>query len=253
MAIAHQADEPDRQVFDAALREACGALGVEAVPEDRARMYAHFREMVKANEQFNLTRITAPAEAAVKHYADSLALLAAPWLDVNRPLNVLDVGTGAGFPGIPLAIARPHWRITAIDGTGKKARFAAEVAATLKLDNVEVLHCRAADLVRSRAGTFDLVLLRAVGKIGPGLRETHRLARPGGAVVFYKTAGIKAGEISEGRGTAERLGLQEMNPFRISLPTPEGPLCRQLIGYRRRSTEPGARALADVREPHRSG
>ncbi len=175
-----QQDDHDR--FQTALVEATRAVGVALTDEQRGLMWEHFRLVVQANRQFNLTRITSAADAAVKHYADSLTLLAAPWIDADggRPLRVLDVGTGAGFPAVPLAIARPDWRITAIDSTAKKVRFVAEAVGRLGLTNVEARHARAADLARSKQERFDLVLLRAVSRIAAGLDEVHRLVPPGG-------------------------------------------------------------------------
>ena len=196
-------------------------------------MYAHLQRVARTNRQFNLTRITAPADAAVKHYADSLTLLAAPWIDADRPLTVLDVGTGAGFPAVPLALMCEHWEITAIDGTARKARFVADTARALGLDNVRARHARAADLARGQPGTFDLVVLRAVSKIAAGLKEVHPLIGPGGAVVFYKTGHVDEEELTAGSNVARSLGMQRIEPFHVSLPSPDGPIERQLIRYER--------------------
>jgi len=254
----------DHDVFDAALCRAVAALGLAVDQGQRARMYAHFRRVIEANRVFNLTRITAPADAAVQHYADSLSLLAAPWIDAGGPLTVLDVGTGAGFPAIPLAIVCCHWDITAIDGTGKKARFVAETAAALKLTNVRAGHARAADLAcgwagqppgatniapKRRAGEkachtnkkrhlccperFDLVVLRAVTQLAPGLKAVHRLVQPAGVVVFYKTVGIRQEELTAGRKAGRSLGLQELEPFPVNLQGGGRAIRRQLICYRR--------------------
>jgi len=223
----------DHEAFDAALYRACAAIGLEVNRPQRERMYAHFLRVVRTNRQFNLTRITAPADAAVKHYADSLTLLAVPWIDAGRPLAVLDVGTGAGFPAVPLAIMCEHWDITAIDGTGRKARFVGDTATVLGLANVHARHARAADLARENAGTFDLVVLRAVAKIAAGLKEVYPLIRPGGAVVFYKTAHIDEEELIAGSHVARSLGMQRVEPFRATLPFAEGPIQRRLIPYQR--------------------
>ncbi len=225
--------ERDSDAFDATLQSACASIGLEVEPSRRARMYEHFRRVVEANRRFNLTRVTLPADAALKHYADSLTLLAAPWIDAGRPLALLDVGTGAGFPAVPLAIMCRHWQITAIDGTGKKARFVGDSAAALSLQNIHARHARATDLARECPGTFDLVTLRAVGKIAAGLKEVHRLVRPGGAVVFYKAALIEGEELIRGRRFARSVGLAEAEPFRVTLPSLEGPVERQLIRYQR--------------------
>ena len=115
----------DRQAFEEALLAACSAIRLSLTEPQRELMLAHYRRVVEANRHFNLTRITSPADAAVKHYVDSLTLMASPWVEADRSLTVVDVGTGAGFPAVPLAIMCPQWQILAIDGTGKKARFVA--------------------------------------------------------------------------------------------------------------------------------
>ena len=103
------------------------------------------------NARMNLTRIANPAEIALLHYLDSLALL--PHLaDLRRP-RLLDVGSGAGFPGMPLAIARPQTRVTLLDSTAKKLRFIEAAGAALGLENIRVLHARAEDAGRDDAPT----------------------------------------------------------------------------------------------------
>ncbi len=238
------APDPDQSAFDAALQANLAAMRVEVGPDSLGLMYAHYQRLVEANRHVNLTRITSPADAAVKHYADSLSLLAAPWF-ANRPpsppLSVLDVGTGAGFPAVPLAIARPHWSITAIDGTNKKVRFVAECAAALGLKNLSTLHARAADLVRQTATPtdsnpwahrFDLILVRAVGRIEQLLTEAVPLLKRKGAIVFYKTAHLDQEEQSAAVQAARKLHLTS-DAHALQLSLGQQILARQLIGYRR--------------------
>ena len=220
------------QVFEATLVEACAAIGVAVGADQRGMMVAHYARMIEANRQFNLTRITEPAEAAVKHYADSLTLLASPWVDALQPLRVLDVGTGAGLPAVPLAIVCPAWEVTAIDGTGKKTGFVAETAAVLGLGNLRTQHIRAGDLARKGgARRFDLVLLRAVGMVAKGLTEVERLVAPGGAAVFYKTPSMSEDEVRNGEATAGRVGLGCVATFETTLPLGDEAVARRLIRY----------------------
>jgi len=230
----------DRDLFDKALDKAAEGMGLGVNRAQRAMMWAHFQYVLEANRQFNLTRITAPADAAVKHYADSVSLLCVPDIHSGGPLTVLDVGTGAGFPAVPLAIMCREWRIVAIDGTGKKVRFVAETVAALGLANVEARQVRAADLGRQMAERFDLVVLRAVSKLAAGLDEVHRVVRPGGEVILYKTVGIARDELAQGNRTARKLGLQPLDPVDVSVPSPEGPILRRFIRYRRPASGQGA-------------
>ena len=230
----------DRDTFDRALDKAAAGIGLRIELAQHALMWAHFQYVLEANRQFNLTRITAPADAAVKHYADSISLLCVPGIEAADPLAVLDVGTGAGFPVVPLAIMCSPWRITAIDGTAKKVRFVAETVAALGLANVEAHHMRAADLGRQMGRWFDLVVLRAVAKLAAGLDEVHGVVRPGGEIIFYKTAGIAGDELAQGHRTARKLGLQPLDPVDVSLPAPEGPIRRRFIRYERPASGQGS-------------
>ncbi|MGQ9649183.1 MAG: 16S rRNA (guanine(527)-N(7))-methyltransferase RsmG [Phycisphaerae bacterium] len=221
----------ERQGFDDALMRACMAMGVSPSKEQCTRMFEHFRRVIETNRHFNLTRITSPADAAVKHYADSLVLLATAWVRPEQPTCVLDVGTGAGFPAVPLAIMCPRWRITAVDGTGKKARFVAEAATALGLANLEAIHSRGEDLARTSGAPFDLMVIRAVGKIAEVLGRLRGLINAGTSVVFYKTGKIEPQELSAGIRQAKRLGIAPAQPFEIELPAPYGPIRRRLIRF----------------------
>jgi 16S rRNA (guanine527-N7)-methyltransferase len=222
----------ERDGFDAALGEALAALELPLGSDARDRLYAHYERLVEANRQFNLTRITTPADAAVKHYADSLSLLATPWVDPARPLRVLDLGTGAGFPAVPLAIACPEWSITAIDGTGKKVRFVAECAGALGLAGLVARHARGEDLIRGGGVRFDLVLVRAVGKVAPVLELSAPLLDRGGAVVFYKSAGADEEELRAGQAEAARRKLLVQEQA-LELPLAGETLQRRLLRYSR--------------------
>lgn len=221
----------DREAFESTLKSAADVLNLPLQDHHLERMWQNFRLVVEANRSFNLTRITDPADAALKHYADSLTLLATPWVDCDRSLAVLDVGTGAGFPAVPLAVVCEKWRITAIDGTGKKARFVADAAARLGLANLTAGHIRAADLARQAGERFDLIVLRAVTQIARGIEEVRSLLKPAGAVVFYKSGELSDDELTAGTAQARRRGLARMATHALRLPCTEGMLERKLIRY----------------------
>lgn len=220
----------DQDAFAAALRTALDAMGLSLPPEVGDRCFAHYGLLVEANRQFNLTRITSPADAAVKHYADSLSLLTCEGRDSFRPTAVLDVGTGAGFPAVPLAIARPAWSIVAIDGTGKKVRFVQQSAAALGLGNLQARHVRAEQMAREQVGRFDLITVRAVGRIEALLADLAPLRKTGGEIVFYKTTRLDSDEQQAADRAASRLRLRtKVN--RIDLPLGAEHLARQFIRY----------------------
>jgi 16S rRNA (guanine527-N7)-methyltransferase len=222
---------PDTTAFTESLQAACSALGIPLSAETTAAMEAHFERVVETNKLFNLTRITEPAAAAVKLYADSLAPLA--WL-AEQNLQVktaLDIGTGAGFPAAPLALARPELRLTALDSTGKKAAFVASCAAEMPIPNLRAEHARAGEWKTNQR--FDLVLLKAVGDLARCLafaqgvigRETH--------VVIYKGRGLTREELDAGQSKAESMGLQTWDCVDYDLPLGEETLEHTLVIYRR--------------------
>ncbi|MCX7016022.1 MAG: 16S rRNA (guanine(527)-N(7))-methyltransferase RsmG [Candidatus Sumerlaeota bacterium] len=165
------------------------AFGV-SLPEERVDALArHFALVLEANARLNLTAIVDPRDAALKHYCDSLALLRV-MDDWPAPGQAADVGSGAGFPGIPLAIARPQWRWALIESKRKKAEFLQDAVGRLRLDNVEIALGRSEELARRppwRDG-FDLVVGRAIAPLGAVAELLLPLARPGGLAVAMKGA-----------------------------------------------------------------
>lgn len=175
----------DIDIFQDALTTAVAPWNLGLTGEQVQRMADHYAAMVEANKSFNLTRITDPVEAAVKHYADSLALVAwanAEKLEIRR---VLDIGTGAGFPAVPLAITRPDWEVTAVDGTRKKVDFLAKAAVDLGLSNLTAIHAHS-DHWETRE-RFDVVTARAMGSIEECLEAARPFVGRGGRVALFRT------------------------------------------------------------------
>ncbi len=156
----------------------------------------HLELVEEANQQFNLTRVTSPREAAIKHVADSVI----PWMLFARAKKVLDIGSGAGFPGIPLAVVLPEVRFTLSESTQKKARFLESAVSALELPNVRVTSQRAEDLLK--AEHFDLVTARAVAPLSRAL-VTFAPWKPGVRGLFYKGPDAEA-EIAEATAEARK-------------------------------------------------
>lgn len=163
----------------------------------RDKLAAYFDLLVIANERMNLTAITAPAEAADKHFVDSLLALAY----IPQGASCIDVGTGAGFPGIPLLIARPDLRMTLLDSLNKRVAFLEETLATLGLC-ATCLHARAEDAAKTQPhrGAYDIALSRAVAPLPTLLELTVPFLRTGGISICYK--GSAAHEEAESAQTA---------------------------------------------------
>ncbi|MEK6798776.1 MAG: 16S rRNA (guanine(527)-N(7))-methyltransferase RsmG [Planctomycetota bacterium] len=190
----------DLAAFIAALKTAVAPWRLQLSAEQVRAMSDHFLRMVEANRTMNLTRITDPAEAAVMHYADSLSVAA--WA-ASRGIavgTILDIGTGAGFPAVPLAIAHPDWAVTAIDGTRKKIDFLAVFASEAGLKNLHLGHAHADHW--SSPGTFDCVCSRAVAWSAKFVEAAARFVRPGGWLIRFATQ----------RGSSDRVHPETPSP-----------------------------------------
>jgi 16S rRNA (guanine527-N7)-methyltransferase len=154
----------------------------------------------------NLTRITDPEEAVRKLYLASLALfpaLAESGVVAEGLFTYLDLGTGAGFPGVPVAVAAPQLAATLIDARRKKVEFVAAASAEIGLGNIRAVHARG----REFRGTFDLVTARAVASAAETIAEPASLLGGGGFLVVYKGPGLAEEEIAEGEEASRRYGL----------------------------------------------
>ncbi|KAM3097323.1 16S rRNA (guanine(527)-N(7))-methyltransferase RsmG [Phormidesmis sp. 146-12] len=151
--------------------------------------FQRFYELIlTANQQFNLTRITAPSEFWEKHLWDSLVGVAQFLGGTSTGFDVIDVGTGAGFPGVPIAIVRPDWHLTLLDSTRKKITFVQESVKTLGLENVNVWVDRAEQVgqLRQHREHYDLALIRAVASASVCAEYTLPLLKLGGLAVLYR-------------------------------------------------------------------
>jgi len=220
--------------FEHWLAKTAQALRVSLEPTQIDRMYGHLQRVLQANQQFNLTRITDPAEAAVKLVGDSLAVLSwAQEQSIGETPRVLDIGTGAGYPAVPVAICRPDWQVWAIDSSGKKARFVAEVAAQLELPNLLVEQIRARQW-QGRFGQFDLVLTRALGALDVCIREAARLLHDKGYLICYRGPQQTQEEQQAAARMLKRYRLVEVANVQYALPAPDGPVSRRMVVISRR-------------------
>jgi 16S rRNA (guanine527-N7)-methyltransferase len=216
--------------FDEALLAGAARWGLPVAPEELHRIRAHYLAMLEANRVMNLTRITDPAEAAVKHYLDAMAFLL--WVDHTRAelRTVLDVGTGAGLPAWPLAVMRPDWSVTAIDATGKKIAFLQKTIETVGLHNLEAEHAHSQHWSDQRR--FDAVLVRAVASLAKCIRQAARYVKPDGWLVAYKSETINQEEKQSTEEAARELKLKPARPFRYELHLNDEVIQRSLQLYR---------------------
>jgi 16S rRNA (guanine527-N7)-methyltransferase len=169
--------------FEALARDA-ERIGVRLDAATAALCARYADLLIERNTTMNLTAITTPADIATKHFLDSFTAVAArTWTGHER---IIDVGSGAGFPGLALHLALPATRVTLVESMRKKARFLEEVASTLGLEGVEVRNERAEALAQARRERYDVATARAVGTLGAILEYLLPFLRVGGDAIAWK-------------------------------------------------------------------
>ena len=160
--------------------------------------------MLERNRVMNLTAITEPGDVATLHLLDSLALLQTAGLETE---TVVDVGAGAGFPGVPLAIAKPSLHLTLLDSLGKRVDFLRETCETLGLGNTECVHARAEEFAARRRENFDAAVSRAVAALPVLCELCLPLVKVGGRMLAMKSSHTEE-EINQARTAIRLLGGQ---------------------------------------------
>ena len=194
-------------------------LGYPLSPKQLEQFSVYYQELVIWNQRFNLTRITGYAEVQIKHFFDSLTVTLAlkPSTASNRP-PLLDVGTGAGFPGIPLKILLPHISLVLLEPTTKKTTFLRHLKEKLGLDNVEIVVGRAEEVAhldhyRER---FDIVLSRAVASLPALVELTLPFCAIGGRFIAQKKGSVEQ-EISQATKAIRAMGGNLREVKRVAL------------------------------------
>lgn len=183
------------------LKAAFASVGIECPEEAIMKFRRYYELLIMRNRVMNLTRITEPEEVAKKHFADSLLGLRF----IPEGAHVIDVGSGAGFPGVPAAIMRPDIKLTLVDSLSKRVGFLKDVSDALGL-NARCIHARAEDAARDDAlrGHFDIALSRAVAPMNVLAELTVPFLKLGGVSLMYKGPGTGE-ELEAARGAFEKL------------------------------------------------
>ena len=203
--------------FEEILTARAAEAGIPLTAEQVGQFSVYNEMLLDWNTRMNLTALTAPEDVAVKHIIDSLTAYDAALFDGARTL--IDVGTGAGLPGIPLAVYAPHLTVTLLDSLNKRVRFLMEVTAAMGLSNVRCIHARAEEAARTaeHRAAYDIAVSRAVARLPVLLEYTLPFVRVGGTLLALKGRAY-AEEQKEARRAAEVLGGGRIMARPVHLP-----------------------------------
>ena len=198
------------------LQQSATAFGLALSPQQIAQFEAYWAYLAERNQVMNLTAITDRAEAMEKHFLDSLALTAAADLNGAR---LIDIGTGAGFPGLPLKISVPSLEVTLLDSLAKRVSFLEQITEQLELKGVRAIHARAEEWVATpgEREAYDYATSRAVAEFNMLLELCLPYVKPGGAFLAMKTAHAEA-EIEAATGAVTILGGAIEGQYDYTLP-----------------------------------
>jgi 16S rRNA (guanine527-N7)-methyltransferase len=209
----------------ALLVQGCRQLGLALKPGQIDQFQVYYEELVAWNERFNLTAITGYEEVQTKHFLDALVGLSILREELKQPpleerrLSCIDIGAGAGFPGIPIKLAMPHLDWTLVDGTAKKVSFLTHLVARLGLAEVRIIQGRAEELGRTHTYRehYDVVTARAVAPLNTLVEYLLPFVRTGGMALIYKGASA-AQEFVEARKAIELLGGETIRLAPVQVP-----------------------------------
>ncbi|WP_239615933.1 16S rRNA (guanine(527)-N(7))-methyltransferase RsmG [Cohnella mopanensis] len=199
-------------------KHAVESLGIQLTDKQLSQFETYYSLLVEWNEKMNLTGITERDAVYEKHFYDSLTIAGVTQFD--KASSLADIGSGAGFPSIPLAIVYPHLQVTIIDALAKRIKFLEEVTSQLGLTKVLCLHSRAEDAARKREHRdhYDVVTARAVARLAVLNEFCLPFVRPAGLFIAMKGTDISA-ELDEGRYSLAKLNGKIQDVKRLTLPT----------------------------------
>lgn len=200
--------------FNNSLIEKANCIGIEISQEKAKQFYKYMKLLLEWNEKMNLTAITDPEEVILKHFVDSLTII--PYL--SNANTILDVGTGAGFPGLPLKILEDNKEFTLLDSLNKRITFLQNVISELELKNVQAIHGRAEEYISQKRESYDIVTSRAVAKLNVLIEYMLPFVKVGGRCICMKSFEIE-GELKEAKKAIEILGGKIEKVDEITLPT----------------------------------
>ena len=197
-------------------RQGLANLKLELTEKQIEQFLKYYEMLIEKNKVMNLTAITEYDEVIEKHFLDSISLCQV--YDLSKPVKILDMGTGAGFPGVPLKIAFPEVEITLADSLNKRIKFLDEVVAELGLEKVTTVHTRAEELARNKdhRESYDLVVSRAVANLSTLGEYCIPFVKMGGSFVSYKSGEVDE-EVNAAGKAIKILGGQIKDVYKFDL------------------------------------
>lgn len=231
------------------LDQGCQEMGIVLDGEQRQQFVDFYEYLVEKNKVMNLTGITEFQEVLVKHFLDSLACIKA--VDIKKVKRMMDVGTGAGFPGVPLKIAFPHLEACLLDSLKKRVNFLEETFDLLKLTDITAVHGRAEEYAKNKAyrESFDLCVSRAVSNLATLSEYCLPYVKVGGSFISYKSGTVQE-EAEQAEKAVKILGGKIRDVVYFSLPDSE--IQRSLVVIEKVKSTPGKyprKAGTPLKEP----
>ena len=220
--------------FSNKLKDAGRKINIDISDKESKSFFDFMNLLIEWNEKMNLTAITEPNDVILKHFIDSITIDK----HINRNSSVIDVGTGAGFPGIPLSIVRNDLKITLMDSLNKRINFLNEVIKDINLENVNTIHSRAEELGRDKnfREKFDVATSRAVAPLNVLLEYMLPFIKVGGCCICMKGANVDE-EIENSKNALKVLNgkIEKIEKFEL----PEIDNVRNIIIIRKTGNIPG--------------
>ncbi|OIP64240.1 MAG: 16S rRNA (guanine(527)-N(7))-methyltransferase RsmG [Nitrospirae bacterium CG2_30_53_67] len=190
-------------------------LGLKIGKKELSKLDLYTQTLLEWSNRINLTGHRDQERIEIFHYLDSLSLFETG--EIHPGLSVLDVGSGAGFPGLPLRIFEPALEMTLLESSGKKGFFLRYLVRILELPDVKIEIAQAKDFTRETEASFDRIVCRAVGSLFKVCSWTVSLLKPGGLFLFQKSRKVDT-EIQENKNALQRLGLTVREAIPLSVP-----------------------------------